>query len=72
MKKLYRVIAKTTDSLRPSRDYNVFETTVLYCGFDRDEALVAYHKSTPLDYSYGYGNRYRKTVAKSRVIPEGK
>jgi hypothetical protein len=71
MKKLYRIVVKATDSLRPSGG-SVFQITVLYCGFDRDEALVAYHKSTPLDYSYGYGNRYRKTVAKSRVIPEGK
>jgi hypothetical protein len=66
MKKLYRVLVKTTDSLQPDRSTS-WQAEVVYCGYDLDEARRVYHANTPKDYFCGYGNRRRKTVAQSKV-----
>jgi hypothetical protein len=58
-KTLYRVIVRTTSSLQPGPTY--WQTEVLYCGYDEDEYRAAYHRSRPLDYFRGYGNRCRQT-----------
>jgi len=63
-KKLYRVSVRTTGSMQPSGTY--WQTEVLYCGYDVDEARRVFHESRPLDYSCGYGNRARETKCQSK------
>lgn len=66
MKKLYRVLVQTTNSYQPSSNW--FNKEVLYCGFDKDEALIKYHSSSPADYFCGHGNRYRETKIQYKEI----
>jgi hypothetical protein len=69
MTKLYRIIAKTTNSLQPSGTF--WNEEVLYCGYDRLEAIRVYHANTPLDSSLGsrsYGISHRVTIAQSMVV----
>lgn len=66
---IYRVIRERYyDSGR--RD-EVQSTEVLYCGTDRDEARVAYHRSTPTDrtetHAGDYGTRTRAQRIRERV-----
>lgn len=65
-KRLYRVIVRTTTSVQPRG--TCWQTEVLYCGYDRDEAERVYHASTPLDYWQGYGNRSRETRAQGKSV----
>lgn len=65
--KIYRIMAMTTNSSQPSSE-TYWNKQVLYCGYDRLEAIRVYHESTPLDYWCGYGNRCRKTVAQSKAV----
>ena len=67
-KKLYRVIVRTTNSLQPSG--TSWCNDVLYCGYDRNDALVAYHASTVKDYGGHHGNRCRETIAQSKSIDD--
>ena len=66
MKKLYRILKKTTGSVQPGGD-TFWNTTVLYCGYDLDEARRVYHESRPTDYWCGYGNRCQETTAQSKT-----
>lgn len=66
--RLYRVIARTTGSLQPS--YTHWLTDVLYCGYNRLEALRVYHESAPKDYGASYGNKARETKCQSRDVKE--
>ena len=59
---IYRVIARITGSLQPRGLETYWEQNILYCGTDRTEARVAYHRSSPHDYFRGYGNNARKTI----------
>lgn len=58
---IYRVSLLTTQSLMPGRETN-WIAKVLYCGIDRDDARVAFHESTPADFTRSYGDSARKTV----------
>lgn len=58
---LFKVIAKETGSLQPGYGATFWTDRVLYCGTDRQQARIAYHRSTSEDYDSGYGNRCRKT-----------
>jgi len=68
MKKLYRVMVRTTGSLQPGSGGTTWQSNVLYCGYDRDEAVRVYHESKPGDYWYGYGNRARRTLGQSKGV----
>jgi len=68
MSKLYRVIV--TGGTPQDRDRGQ-ETTVevLYCGYDRLEAIRVYHESHPLDFggaNYTGGTRW--TVRQSKAV----
>lgn len=58
--KLYRVTVKTTNSVQPGTTF--WQTEMIYCGDDRDDARVAYHSESVTDYWRGYGNAARETV----------
>jgi acyl-coenzyme A synthetase/AMP-(fatty) acid ligase len=66
--KLYRILRKTTNSVQPSNTY--WQTEVLYCGYDRLEAIRVFHESRPRDYCHGYGNSSVKTVGQSKEVKE--
>ena len=57
---LYRVIRRTAGSLQPGDTY--WTRDVLYCGYDRAEALRVYHEHEPTDFGGGYGNRCQETL----------
>lgn len=65
-RKLYRVMVKTTGSLQPCGTH--WESQVLYCGYDREEAIRVYHASTPTDRWMGYGSQARKTIGQSKGV----
>ena len=60
---IYRVLVLTTTSKQPLNTF--WQTEVLYCGTDRDDARVAYHASEPLDYTGTPGNPARITKIES-------
>lgn len=66
--KLYRIVARTTNSVQPGSGGTHWQTEVLYCGYDRAEALRVYHESTPRDYWHGHGGRARETKAQSKDV----
>lgn len=57
---IYRVTVKSTNSVQPGDTF--WQKEVLYCGEDRQEARVAYHKSKPHDFHRGLGNAARRTI----------
>lgn len=65
-RKLYRVMIKTTGSLQPAETF--WRKEVIYCGYDRDEAVRVYHESTPTDTKGSYGNPARVTVGQSKEV----
>lgn len=65
---LYRIMVKTTGSLQPGPRETFWQKNVLYCGYDRAEALRVYHENRPTDYWCGYGNRCQETVAQSKTF----
>lgn len=64
--KLYRVLVKSTTSLQPCETY--WKKEVLYCGYDKLEAVRIYHNSTPNDYSGSYGNPARRTMNQVKTV----
>jgi hypothetical protein len=68
-KKLYRVLVRTTSILQLGSDTH-WASEVLYCGWDRDEALRVYHESRPGDYWRGHGGRCRETKGQSKEYTE--
>ncbi len=66
--KLYRILRKTAGSLQPGSGQTFWNVTVLYCGYDRLEALRVYHESSPADVERGYGHRCVRTVAQSKEV----
>lgn len=70
VKKLYRVLVKTTGSLQPGSGNTFWQTDVLYCGYDRLEAARVYHENKPRDFGGSYGNRCRETIGQSKEIEE--
>lgn len=60
---LYRVTRKHTGSRQPGGTYWTRE--VVYCGYDREEALRVYHAVEPTDYGGGYGNAAKETIFES-------
>jgi hypothetical protein len=56
---IYRVTICETSSRQPSNTY--WQTDVAYIGTSATEARIAYHRSQPQDFSYGYGNQARIT-----------
>lgn len=65
MSTLYRITVKTTGSLQPGRGQTFWSKEVVYCGYDRDEAVMAYRANETADHggTGSYGNRCRETVA---------
>lgn len=63
---LYRIVVRTTGSFQPRSTFWAKE--VLYCGYDRLEAIRIYHQSTPSDHGGSYGNACRETMAQSRKV----
>jgi len=59
MEKMYRVSVRSTSSLQPTESF--WDTEVLYCGYDRDEARREYHRSEPQDANRSFGNPARET-----------
>lgn len=62
---LYRVLKKTTGSLQPDGLSTFWNTEVLYCGYDRLEALRVYWKHEPEEQYRGYGSRCAKVTAQA-------
>ena len=60
---IYRVRVRETSSLQPGETF--WQSAVLYCGTERDRALVSYYESEPQDVYQGYGNRSRETLLES-------
>ena len=60
MSKLYRVIRRRTESLQPAGTF--WKSTVLYCGYSRDEARRAYYSHEIEDSGSGYGNPAVETI----------
>ena len=56
---LYRVSIERTTSVQPCGTF--WNTEVIYCGPNKDEARIAYHTHTPNDYWQGYGNGAQET-----------
>ena len=67
MSELYRITARTTGSLQPGGSF--WQTEVLYCGYDRDEARRVFHESEPSDDNRSFGNPARETHAE--IIKDG-
>lgn len=67
MSDLYRITARTTSSLQPGSSF--WNTEVLYCGYDRDEARRVFHESEPADNNRSFGNPARETH--SEIIVDG-
>lgn len=66
--RLYRIIVTTGT---PQNIANGQEkVTVLYCGYDRLEAVRIYHESRPQDYYRGYTGPCRETKAQSKEVAE--
>ncbi len=65
--KLYRVLKKKTNSLQPGSS-TYWTTEVLYCGYDRKEAMRIYHENKPDETFYGYGNRCTRIVGHSKKV----
>lgn len=59
---LYRIIVQTSKSLFFDDENISWQTGVLYCGYDRDEARKAYHSSKPLDGGLGLLYNLRRTI----------
>lgn len=59
--RLYRVMRKSYHD-QGCREENIICEDMLYCGYDRAEALRSYYASEPTDYYRGPGNRNRRTV----------
>lgn len=68
--KLYRVIIKTTSSLRPGRGSTDWQDAVVYCGTSSVEAARIYHREAPSDSYNGYGNWARETVIEHAPMTE--
>lgn len=64
---IYRVIVRTTSSLQPVGTF--WQEEVLYCGTDKEDALVALYGSEPEDFGAGYGNHSRRTEMET-INPE--
>lgn len=55
---IYRVTIKRTSSLQPGRDDNSYwQSEVIYCGNDLEEARIEYLKAPNYEHFCGYGNR---------------
>lgn len=65
--KLYRVSVKETLSLQPDGS-TFWNWTVLYCGYDLNEARRVVWQSKPADVHHGFGNRARKTVLQKKTF----
>ena len=61
MTALYRVAAKSTGSVQPGSGGTDWSHTVLYCGYDRAEALRTYREGEMGDYGGSHGNPARFT-----------
>ena len=60
---IYRVLARTTDSLKPGSLRNTkWSYEFLYCGQDRQAARIVYHSSTPKDSGGCFHQPARITV----------
>lgn len=59
---IYRVTIRTTGSVQPGRGATFWQSEVIHCGTDLEEARVAYLRSRPEDYGGSYGNKARETV----------
>lgn len=65
VKKLYRVMREYRYNGGIGSD-RLQSTTVLYCGYDRDEARRVYHENRPADKSgSGPGSYYEQTRCQS-------
>jgi len=62
MSDLYRVLKRKTSSLQPGGSF--WTESVLYCGYDRDEARRVYYEALPeTGGGGGYGNPTSDVVA---------
>lgn len=68
MKILHRVIKKHTSSLQPGNGNTYWSTEVLYCGYDREEALRVYYTHKPSERSGSYGNSATRTIKQKKDI----
>ncbi len=64
---LYRVLREHGSN---QGRYECHGQTVLYCGYDRLEAVRVYHESQPLDSDRGPGSQYTETKFQAGDVAE--
>lgn len=64
--RLYRVLVRSTISLQPNG--TTWQKNVLYCGYDRLEALRVFFESQPRDVWSSFGGPARETLGQSKGV----
>jgi hypothetical protein len=70
MEYVYRVIVKTTDSLRPRRGTTTWSQNVVYCGLSLRDARVAYLREVASDYNESFGPARVTKIERHEAEPD--